>query len=172
MTSGSPTDNPCDTQHRWEEVVRYEQSFFAVVSLHSPRLDLAACASPLLRPCLRRVELLAAGSQHHVFHDCHARLPNDVRRRCHCWGAACVLHMIASCDFRRDKQFYPDMIKHGSQLLKIDVDNMNGGLKLDENFLVDFGKEPGGPVLAHEVSQTNMVAFPGHAAGHESLNAQ
>jgi hypothetical protein len=53
----------------------------------------------------------------------------------------------------RDKQFYPDMIKHGSQLLKIDVDNVNGGLKLDEHFLVDFGKEPGGPVLAHEVSQ-------------------
>ena len=42
------------------------------------------------------------------------------------------------------------MIKQGSQLLKIDVDTVDGGLTLDEDFLVDFGQEPGGPVLAHE----------------------
>ncbi|KAL1129063.1 hypothetical protein AAG570_013595, partial [Ranatra chinensis] len=49
-----------------------------------------------------------------------------------------------------DRQFYPDMIKHGSVMLKIDVDTENGGMTLDENYLVNFGKEPGGPVLAHE----------------------
>ena len=54
-------------------------------------------------------------------------------------------------------QFYPDMIKHGSQLVKIDVDNVNGGLTLDEDFLVDFGTEPGGPVLAHEVCLLSAV---------------
>ena len=48
-------------------------------------------------------------------------------------------------------QFYPDMVKFGSQLLRVDVDIVNGGLTLDEDFLVDFGGEPGGPVLAHEV---------------------
>ena len=50
-----------------------------------------------------------------------------------------------------DKQFYPDMCKQGSMLLKIDVDHENGGMKLDENFLVDYGQEPDGPVLAHEI---------------------
>jgi 56kDa selenium binding protein (SBP56) len=50
-----------------------------------------------------------------------------------------------------DKQFYPGLIEKGSQLLRINVDNVNGGLSLDTDFLIDFGKEPGGPVLAHEV---------------------
>ncbi|XP_067001027.2 methanethiol oxidase [Anabrus simplex] len=50
-----------------------------------------------------------------------------------------------------DKQFYPEMAKKGSFLVKIDVDTEKGGLKLDPNFLVDFGSEPDGPVLAHEV---------------------
>ncbi|EEB14090.1 Selenium-binding protein, putative [Pediculus humanus corporis] len=50
-----------------------------------------------------------------------------------------------------DSQFYPDMVNAGSTLVKIDVDTENGGLKLDENFLIDFGKEPDGPVLAHEM---------------------
>ena len=36
-------------------------------------------------------------------------------------------------------------------LLQIDVDGENGGLALNENFMVDFGAEPEGPVLAHEI---------------------
>jgi len=50
-----------------------------------------------------------------------------------------------------DRQFYPDLIQTGSVLLQIDVDNCNGGMKINPNFLVDFGKEPDGPVLAHEM---------------------
>lgn len=38
----------------------------------------------------------------------------------------------------------------GSVMMKLDVDCEKGGLKLDPDFLVDFGKEPEGPVLAHE----------------------
>ncbi|XP_024083510.1 selenium-binding protein 1-A isoform X2 [Cimex lectularius] len=49
-----------------------------------------------------------------------------------------------------DRQFYPDMAKNGSCLLLMNVDTDRGGLTLDEGFLVDFGKEPDGPVLAHE----------------------
>lgn len=41
--------------------------------------------------------------------------------------------------------------REGSVMMQIDVDSVNGGLSLNENFLVDFGKEPDGPVLAHEV---------------------
>lgn len=42
------------------------------------------------------------------------------------------------------------LFRNGSVLLKLDVDTVSGGLKLDPDFLVDFGKEPDGPVLAHE----------------------
>jgi len=50
-----------------------------------------------------------------------------------------------------DKQFYPDMCKNGSMLLQIDVDHENGGMKLNEEFLVDYANEPDGPCLAHEI---------------------
>jgi len=50
-----------------------------------------------------------------------------------------------------DKQFYPGMQEHGSFLLQIDVDTVNGGLKVNENFGVDLGAEPDGPAFAHEV---------------------
>jgi len=50
-----------------------------------------------------------------------------------------------------DKQFYPELGKNGAAILQIDVDTINGGMKLNENFLVDFGKEPEGPALCHEM---------------------
>jgi len=50
-----------------------------------------------------------------------------------------------------DQQFYPELVKGGSKMLRIDVDTDKGGLKLNPDFLVDFGEEPSGPVLAHEV---------------------
>lgn len=50
-----------------------------------------------------------------------------------------------------DSQFYGDGLKkHGSQLLRLHVDHVHGKLSVDESFLIDFGKEPDGPVLAHE----------------------
>merc|ERR1712113_1379522 len=62
-----------------------------------------------------------------------------------------ALYVTTSLFSPWDKQFYPDMCKQGSMLLKINVDHENGGMKLDENFLVDYGQEPDGPVLAHEI---------------------
>ncbi|XP_069506431.1 methanethiol oxidase-like isoform X1 [Ambystoma mexicanum] len=50
-----------------------------------------------------------------------------------------------------DKQFYPDLVKEGAVIMLLDVDTDKGGLKLNEDFLVNFGKEPGGPCLAHEI---------------------
>ena len=50
-----------------------------------------------------------------------------------------------------DRQFYPDLEKKGSQLIIIEVDQEKGGLTVLPDFVVDFGAEPGGPVLAHEV---------------------
>ncbi len=50
-----------------------------------------------------------------------------------------------------DNQFYPELAKTGSYLLQIDCDTQNGGLKINENFYVDFAKEPHGPARAHEM---------------------
>lgn len=36
-------------------------------------------------------------------------------------------------------------------VVQVDVDNVNGGLTINHNFFVDFGAEPDGPALAHEV---------------------
>lgn len=54
-----------------------------------------------------------------------------------------------------DNQFYPAIAEHGSYMLQLDCDTNKGGLTLNENFHVDFGKEPNGPARAHE------VRFPG-----------
>nr|XP_027200497.1 methanethiol oxidase-like [Dermatophagoides pteronyssinus] len=54
-----------------------------------------------------------------------------------------------------DLEFYPDMFHNGSQLIKINVNDeklANGNtLELDDKFIVDFGDEPNGPALAHEM---------------------
>jgi selenium-binding protein 1 len=54
-----------------------------------------------------------------------------------------------------DDQFYPEMAKAGSAILKLDCNTESGGITLDEKFYVDFGQEPGGPARAHE------MRFPG-----------
>lgn len=36
-------------------------------------------------------------------------------------------------------------------MLQIDIDTIKGGMTLNKSFLVDFGKEPNGPCLAHEM---------------------
>lgn len=54
-----------------------------------------------------------------------------------------------------DEQFYPKMKETGSYLLQLDCDTETGGMTLNENFMVDFGSEPDGPVRAHE------IRFPG-----------
>ncbi|RZS11482.1 hypothetical protein BHM03_00042828 [Ensete ventricosum] len=51
-----------------------------------------------------------------------------------------------------DNQFYgPDLTKKGSHMLQIDVNTEQGGLTVNPNFFVDFGLEPEGPALAHEM---------------------
>lgn len=50
-----------------------------------------------------------------------------------------------------DKQFYPEHVKNGSVMVKLDVDTENGGLTLDPEFLVDFGADKDDILLAHEM---------------------
>jgi selenium-binding protein 1 len=54
-----------------------------------------------------------------------------------------------------DNQFYPKLAGAGSYLLQIDCDTERGGMKINERFYVDFGREPHGPARAHE------MRFPG-----------
>ncbi|RMF41498.1 MAG: selenium-binding protein [Planctomycetota bacterium] len=54
-----------------------------------------------------------------------------------------------------DNQFYPAMAREGSYLVQLDCDTSKGGLTLNPDFLVDFGREPQGPARAHE------IRFPG-----------
>ncbi|XP_070622816.1 methanethiol oxidase-like isoform X1 [Erythrolamprus reginae] len=51
-----------------------------------------------------------------------------------------------------DEQFYPQLFREGSVMLQIDVDTENGGLCVNPDFLVDFGKEPWGPARAKEMT--------------------
>ena len=44
-------------------------------------------------------------------------------------------------------------------MLMIDVDTKNGGMQLNNDFCVDFGAEPDGPVLAHEIRYLSTVYF-------------
>ncbi|EDW24879.1 GL23146 [Drosophila persimilis] len=50
-----------------------------------------------------------------------------------------------------DKQFYPKMVSKGGHVCLIDVDTVNGGISLNEDFFVDFANEPYGPGLPHEM---------------------
>ena len=49
------------------------------------------------------------------------------------------------------KKFFFSLCRKGAMLLQVDVDSVNGGLTLNPDFCVDFGDEPDGPSLAHEV---------------------
>lgn len=61
------------------------------------------------------------------------------------------LYVTTSLFSSWDKQFYPNMYKKGSVMLQVDVDTDKGGLTLNDKFLINFGSEPDGPVLAHEM---------------------
>lgn len=61
------------------------------------------------------------------------------------------LYLTSSLYSSWDNQFYPEMRDAGSFMLQIDCDTENGGMTINEDFYVDFGKEPKGPVRAHEI---------------------
>ena len=61
------------------------------------------------------------------------------------------LYVTDSLLSKWDDQFYPALGKGGSHLLQIDCDTVKGGMRVNERFAVDFGKEPDGPARAHEV---------------------
>jgi methanethiol oxidase len=61
------------------------------------------------------------------------------------------LYVSSSLFSSWDKQFYPKMVETGGWIVQLDIDTERGGMSLNKNFLVDFGKEPYGPTLPHEM---------------------
>ncbi|KAG8499868.1 hypothetical protein CXB51_006267 [Gossypium anomalum] len=61
------------------------------------------------------------------------------------------LYVTNSVFSTMDRQFYPELVEKGSHMLQINIDTEKGGLKINPNFFVDFGAEPDGPCLAHEI---------------------
>ena len=61
------------------------------------------------------------------------------------------LYVTTSLFSTWDNQFYPGMKGGGSSMFQIDCDTVNGGMTINPNFHVDFGKEPKGPSRAHEM---------------------
>ena len=49
-----------------------------------------------------------------------------------------------------DNQFYPAIREKGGVMVMIDCDPVNGGMEINKDFIVDFGKEPNGPSRCHE----------------------
>ena len=49
--------------------------------------------------------------------------------------------------------------RNGSTMAKLDIDVQNGGMKLDEQFLVDFGADRNDILLAHEMRFVYLYIF-------------
>ena len=56
------------------------------------------------------------------------------------------MFLMSSCDMAGS-----ELCRNGSAMLQVDCNTEKGGLKLNREFLVDFGAEPEGPMLTHEI---------------------
>jgi len=61
------------------------------------------------------------------------------------------LYVTTSLFSTWDNQFYPGMKDGGAKMYVVNCDTENGGMSIEENFLVDFGEEPNGPARCHEM---------------------
>ena len=60
------------------------------------------------------------------------------------------LYVTTSLFSTWDNQFYPEIRTNGGCMLMVNCDIEKGGMEIDPNFVVDFGKEPNGPSRCHE----------------------
>ncbi|MEM6550089.1 MAG: selenium-binding family protein [Pseudomonadota bacterium] len=61
------------------------------------------------------------------------------------------LYVTTSLFSTWDNQFYPGMKDAGAAMMLIDCDTESGGMTINQDFYVDFGKEPNGPARCHEM---------------------
>ena len=60
------------------------------------------------------------------------------------------LYVTTSLFSTWDNQVYPDIRHKGGVMLMVDFDTGKGGMEINKDFIVDFGKEPNGPARCHE----------------------
>jgi selenium-binding protein 1 len=60
------------------------------------------------------------------------------------------LYVTTSLFSTWDNQFYPEIREKGGVMVQIDCDPINGGMKINPDFIVNFGNEPNGPSRCHE----------------------
>ena len=60
------------------------------------------------------------------------------------------LYVTTSLFSTWDNQFYPEIRTNCGCMLMVNCDTENGGMEIDPDFVVDFGKEPNGPSRCHE----------------------
>jgi len=60
------------------------------------------------------------------------------------------LYVTTSLFSTWDNQFYPEIRENGGCMVMVNCDTENGGMEIDKDFFVDFGKEPHGPARCHE----------------------
>jgi len=60
------------------------------------------------------------------------------------------LYVTTSLFSTWDNQFYPGMKEAGGVMVQVDCDDETGGMSVNSDFFIDFGKEPNGPSRAHE----------------------
>ena len=60
------------------------------------------------------------------------------------------LYVTTSLFSTWDNQFYPEIRENGGCMVMVDCDAEKGGMSINRDFFVDFGKEPGGPARCHE----------------------
>ena len=61
------------------------------------------------------------------------------------------LYVTTSLFSTWDNQFYPEIRQKGGVMVMIDCDPENGGMSINPDFMVNFGKEPNGPSRCHEM---------------------
>ena len=76
------------------------------------------------------------------------RLLVDLKCFSSAWTGRALRNHISIFDW--DNQFYPEIREKGGVMLLIDCDPENGGMKVNPNFMINFGKEPNGPSRCHE----------------------
>ena len=60
------------------------------------------------------------------------------------------LYVTTSLFSTWDNQFYPEIRTTGGVMLMVDCNTDTGGMSINPDFIVDFGKEPNGPSRCHE----------------------
>lgn len=60
------------------------------------------------------------------------------------------LYVTTSLFSTWDNQFYPEIRTNGGCMLMVNCDSESGGMEIDPDFAIDFGREPNGPSRCHE----------------------